>query len=193
MRRFLRFSAIIAAMLTVVLGVVAVRGSLGVHAQAVPTVTIQAPTAGATVTNPVQMKIASTGAQIAPVGDTDPNTNHYHYFIDRDPATVVKQGERIPGGQPDIIHTDNVGQVLPNLAAGPHTVWIVLSHSDHTPYNPSVETKVSFTVTGGPAPAPSALPANGDDFSGLKLIILGVASVLVAGGFVSLRLAQSRR
>src|SRR5262249_42124387 len=74
----------------------------------------------------------------------------------RDPATVLQQGQPIPTGQPDIIHTDDANLVLPTVTAGQHRVWVVLAHTDHTPFSPNVQAQVAFTVG-----AASATPAAG--------------------------------
>jgi len=103
------------------------------------------------VSNPVTITVVTTGALIKPATDNDPNAAHLHYFIDRDPATVVKQGQPIPTGQPDIIHTPDTSEQMPTLSPGQHTVWVVLAHTDHTPYNPNVQDQVSFNVGGGAA------------------------------------------
>jgi hypothetical protein len=130
-------------------------GPTAVGAQAGPAVHITAPANGATVTNPVTVTVQSSGAVIKPATDNDPNAAHYHYFVDRNPASVLQQGQPIPTGQPDIIHTDSPNQQLPNLSPGQHTVWVVLAHTDHTPYNPNVQDQVTFTVA---APGQAAAP-----------------------------------
>jgi len=119
------------------------------RAQGGPTVKVTAPTNGANLTNPVTITVVTSGALIKAATDNDPNAAHLHYFVDRDPATVVKQGQPIPTGQPDIIHTPDTSEQMPTLSPGQHTVWVVLAHTDHTPYNPNVQDQVSFSVGGG--------------------------------------------
>lgn len=135
-----------------------------VSAQTPPAITIVAPANGATVSNPVSISITSSGATIQ-FPTTDPNAAHFHYFIDRDPATVLQPGQPIPTFQPDIIHTAATTQQLPNLTPGQHTVWVVLAHTSHIPFNPNVQAQVTFTVSAsaaGAAPAAAAgLPASG--------------------------------
>ena len=134
-----------------------------VSAQTPPTVTITAPANGATVANPVSVTVTSSGATIKPVTAGDASAAHFHYFIDRNPATVLQPGQPIPTGQPDIIHSPATTQPLPNLAAGQHTVWVVLAHNDHTPFSPNVQAQVTFTVgaSAAGAAAPAGLPASG--------------------------------
>ena len=128
------------------------------QAQATPTVRVTAPANAAAVSNPVTVTVTTGGATIKAATDNDPNAAHLHYFIDRDPAEVLRPGQPIPSGQPDIIHTPDTSQTLPTLSAGPHNVWVVLAHTDHTPYSPNVQDKVSFTIGGA---AQSAAPAAG--------------------------------
>jgi hypothetical protein len=128
------------------------------RAQAGPTVKVTAPSNGATLTNPVTVTVVTSGALIKAATDGDPNAAHLHYFIDRDPATVLKPGQPIPTGQADIIHTPDTSEALPTLSPGAHTVWVVLAHTDHTPYSPNVQDQVSFTLGGG-AVAQASPPA----------------------------------
>lgn len=128
------------------------------RAQAGPTIKVTGPTNGASVSNPVTVSVQSSGATIKAATDNDPSAAHYHYFIDRDPATVLQPGQPIPQGQPDIIHTPDANLQLPTLAPGPHKVWVVLAHTDHTPYSPNVQDQVSFTVGGAAQAAQGAVP-----------------------------------
>jgi hypothetical protein len=162
MTRSLRVQLLAVALLLALAGLAASALGGRAQAQAGPTVTIQGPANGATVANPVQMHVTSTGATIKPATAGDPNAAHYHYFIDRDPATVLQQGQPIPTGQPDIIHTDDANLMLPTLTAGPHRVWVVLAHTDHTPFSPNVQAQVTFTVSAAaatPAAGGAATPA----------------------------------
>lgn len=149
-----------AAALILGLGGILHGGGVPVSAQGAVTIQITGPTNAATVSNPVQMHVTSSGVTIKPATAGDASAAHYHYFLDRNPSTVLQQGQPIPAGQADIIHTDDANLILPNLAPGQHTVWVVLAHTDHTPFNPNVQAQVSFTV-GAAAGAPAAGGANG--------------------------------
>jgi hypothetical protein len=127
------------------------------RAQGGLSVRIASPANGATATNPVTVTVTTSGAVIKDAAANDPNAAHLHYFIDRDPATVLRPGQPIPSGQADIIHTPNTSQVLPNLSPGTHSVWVVLAHTDHTPYSPNVQDQVTFTIGGANSP-----PSGGD-------------------------------
>lgn len=110
------------------------------------TMRVTAPANGASVNSVVVVSVEESGATIKAATANDPSAAHFHYFIDRDPATVLKPGQPIPTGQPDIIHTADASLTIPNLRPGEHHVWIVLAHTDHTPYSPNIQAEVSFTV-----------------------------------------------
>ncbi len=76
-------------------------------------------------------------------GDLSGATGHLHLFIDRAPTV---SGQPIPKGDPTIIHTDKTTVSVPDLAPGAHFIWVVLGNGNHVPFEPPVETKVTFTV-----------------------------------------------
>lgn len=115
------------------------------------TLRIMAPMAAAPTTVSVQV---SPPLNLKPAAENDPNSFHLHYFIDLNPATVIKLGQPIPLGNPQIIHTAATTQDVGQLTAGPHTVWVVLAQVNHIPCTPSVQSSVTFTVA---APAVTAV------------------------------------
>ena len=148
-------------------------GRRHVLAQAAPTLSVTGPANGATVANPVTISVNVTGVTIKAASAGDPNSSHLHYFIDKDPAGIVQQGQPIPVGDPNIIHSGSLAQQLPTLSPGQHHVWVVLGHLDHTPYSPNVQADVSFTVS-----AAAGTPVAGGAASGAT----GGASALPATG-----------
>jgi Domain of unknown function (DUF4399) len=157
MKRLIRLLLLVTAALSLALPVLS--HAPAADAQATPTVRITAPTNGATVNNPVTVTVVTSGAVIKNAGANDPTAAHLHYFIDRDPAGVLQPGQPIPSGQADIIHTPDTSQVLPNLSPGSHSVWVVLAHTDHTPYIPNVQDRVTFTIGGAATPTAAAAAA----------------------------------
>lgn len=119
---------------------------------------IVAPTAGSTVTAPVALSVDITGVPVKAAGEGDPNAYHYHALVDVDPATVLQAGQPIPTGMSNIIHTAEKMIMLPNLAAGQHTVTVVMTRTDHVPLAPAIQDRVTFTV-GGAAPAAQTTPS----------------------------------
>jgi hypothetical protein len=163
------------------------------HAQGAPTVNITALSNGASLSNPATVTVQTLGATIKAATDNDPNAAHLHYFIDRDPATVLRPGEPIPTGQPDIIHTPDTTEQLPTLSAGQHRVWVVLAHTDHTPFSPNVQDQVSFSIGGAAQNAtPAQLPTTGETPSRLILASLAAACLLLGSGTLLARRSARR-
>lgn len=125
----------------------------GVHqrigdAQAKATVQVDGPSvdasAPATVAAgaPVPVAFKLTGATVAPAnGDTSGKTGHFHLFIDRDPILTGP----IPK-EAGIVHTIESSYAVTGLAAGEHTIWVVLGNGVHTSLEEPVMDKVTVTV-----------------------------------------------
>ena len=119
-------------------------------AQATVTVNVSGPaiqaSAPATVPagQPVPVTVTVQGVTLVEAnGDTSGSTGHLHLFVDREPTPA---GQPIPKGDPTIIHSAKPEVDIPGLAAGAHTVWVVLGDGTHVPFDPPVEAKVTFTV-----------------------------------------------
>ena len=109
------------------------------------TVQITFPKNGATVSNPVTIRLVATGVRIAAVSDHSTGSAHHHLFVDHDLNWL---SDTIPQGSPGIIHLAG-GQtefVLDSLKPGPHRVIALLAHWDHVPLYPLVADTVVFTV-----------------------------------------------
>jgi hypothetical protein len=109
------------------------------------TVQITFPKNGATVANPVTIKLVATGARIAAASDHAAGSTHHHLFVDRDLNWL---NDTIPLGSPGIIHLVG-GQtefVLDSLKPGPHRVIALLARWDHVPIYPLIADTVVFTV-----------------------------------------------
>ncbi|MDP9073404.1 MAG: DUF4399 domain-containing protein [Actinomycetota bacterium] len=92
---------------------------------------------------PAVVTISVVGVKLAAAnGDTTGASGHLHLFIDRDPTPA---GQAIPK-EAGIIHTVETTVSVPNLAPGAHTIWVVLGNGVHTPFDPPVEAKVTFSV-----------------------------------------------
>jgi hypothetical protein len=119
-------------------------------AQASVSVTVLGPavqaSAPATVPagQPVTITATVSGVTLVPAdGDTSGQTGHLHFFVDRDPTPA---GQPIPK-EAGIIHTAETSASIPGLAAGAHTVWVVVGDGAHVPLAPPVMAQVTFTVT----------------------------------------------
>ena len=116
----------------------------GTQAQSV-TVQITSPENGATVSNPVTIKLVATGVRIAAASDQSTGSTHHHLFVDQELKWL---NDTIPQGSPGIIHLAD-GQkefVLDSLAPGPHRVIALLARWDHVPLYPLIADTVVFTV-----------------------------------------------
>jgi hypothetical protein len=136
-----------AAIAVVMLGLVTGTGwpvALGAQAKSA-TVQITSPKNGATVSNPVTIKLVATGVRIAAASDQSTGSTHHHLFVDHDLNWL---SDTIPQGSPGIIHLAG-GQtefVLDSLKPGPHRVIALLAHWNHVPLYPLVADTVVFTV-----------------------------------------------
>jgi hypothetical protein len=77
-------------------------------------------------------------------GVTDQTTGHLHAFVDKPP---VAPNAVIPSGDPQIIHSATSPIVVTGLAAGEHTIWIVLGDGAHVAFKNPVRDKIVVTVT----------------------------------------------
>jgi len=114
-----------------------------------PTLTILQPTAGSTVTSSnvtvtIQVSnfnIVDKQGQPAVSGE-----GHVHYYLDYDAPTTQGQPAVPPSGV--IWQTiASTSYTFHNVTAGSHFVSVELVNNDHTPLNPVVTAKVSFTVS----------------------------------------------
>jgi len=175
-------------------------------AQQGASIRITGPADGATVASPVTLAVDIQGVPVKPAAEGDPNAFHYHALVDVDPSTVLVPGQPIPTGQSNIIHTADLNLALPDLAPGEHTVYAVLTRTDHVPLNPTVQDRITFTVgtpgTGGPSAAPSgqtpiAAPRVGtgglltaDTQPSLPLMLAVGLVVVLGGGGLALRMRR---
>jgi hypothetical protein len=71
-------------------------------------------------------------------------TGHLHLIID--PASPPSaNGQPLPQ-DPSVIHTAETSYHVTGLAAGPHTIWVVLGDKTHVPFSPLVADKVVVNV-----------------------------------------------
>jgi Tol biopolymer transport system component len=107
---------------------------------------IVSPSEGAGIISPVTVSVASASnfpIKAATLGD--PNAYHFHYFMDIDPSTLPS-GVPIPTGQSRIIHTSEPTVTFDQLDVGEHTVWVMLTKTDHIPLSPPIVAKSTFRV-----------------------------------------------
>jgi hypothetical protein len=71
---------------------------------------------------------------------------HLHYFLDVDPTRYIGTTVPIPLGDPRIIHSAATNVTFDNVAAGTHTLAVVMTGSNHISVTPPVADKVTFTA-----------------------------------------------
>jgi hypothetical protein len=189
----IRVSSIAAAAVLTVVGIIGFSSSAHARTPQAPalkecpsgeSISVTAPTVAApttvsvTVTPPVNLK---------PAKDADATSYHLHYFVDIDPATVAQAGQPVPTGNPNIIHSAATTQDLGALAAGKHTVWVVMGDVSHIVCNPVVQGTVSFDVAALPKTGTGA--AGDDAIGGWALWLTVAAGAVIAAAGVALRRA----
>lgn len=131
--------------------------------KAKPSFAIVSPAAGATVGSSATLKLSLSNFKIgAPGGALKEGEGHFHYYVD--------------GGAYNLLADSVV--TLNNLAAGEHTVRVVMQDNKHADLN--VERTVKFTVS---ASAPSfqiASPADGDTVTSPVTVKLALKNFAIA-------------
>lgn len=110
------------------------------------TVTITSPAAGDTVRgSAVDVTLAVSGIELAPVAEQRPGTAHHHLFLDVD-AVITK--DLIPVGVPGIIHLGQAQTTFhwDSVAPGRHRIIAVLADPAHVPLQPPAADTVTFVV-----------------------------------------------
>ena len=109
---------------------------------------IVSPRNGATVKSPVTVVFGLKGLGVAPAGVKFPNTGHFHLLIDQDlpsdlsvplpmTANILHYGK----GQTEVTLDAS------KLAAGKHTLQLVIGDETHIPHSPPlVSKKITITV-----------------------------------------------
>lgn len=151
------------------------------------TLTVAAPAAGAPST--VLATIVPALANLKAASAADPTSLHVHYFIDT-PAPAA--GVVIPTGNAAIIHSGTLTQDLGTLAAGSHTVVVVVGQLDHKACD--LRGQVTFTTAAAQAAPTAAVspPKTGSGgllrqtseaaSSGLGMAALAFATLVAVGG-----------
>lgn len=105
------------------------------------------PAAGATLAGPnVRVVLAAHGVEIVPAGTDQPNSGHFHLFLNQ---SVTPEGETIPAGIPGVVHLGG-GQsehVFEGLQPGEYTVIVQLGDLAHVPLAGVAQDTVRFAVT----------------------------------------------
>jgi hypothetical protein len=112
------------------------------------TLTITSPTAGQTLpAGAVQVSVQYSGPPlVAAASATRLDDLHLHYFLDESATPYLGTQVPVPMGNPNIVHTAALQQTFNNVAAGTHTVTVMLSGSNHVSVAPPLSAQVTFSV-----------------------------------------------
>jgi len=102
-----------------------------------PTITVTSPSDGATVSSPVVLNLAVTGAEI---GTPDTGKMHFHIHVDGSSKYTIA-------------YTTEASVPVP---AGKHTLKIVLAEPNHTETSTSTTLSVDVQGGGGGSPSPTS-------------------------------------
>ena len=91
------------------------------------------PTDGATVSNPVQVVFGIEGMDVAPAGDTTPQTGHHHLLID---TGLPDLGMPIPADDNHVHFGKGQTETEITLSPGEHTLQMLLGDHLHIPHDP---------------------------------------------------------
>ncbi|WP_369070749.1 DUF4399 domain-containing protein [Burkholderia gladioli] len=108
-----------------------------------PRVYFVAPSAGATVSNPVHVKMGVEGMQLRPAGDMTPNTGHHHLEIDGGP---IPKGEVIPASEHSLHFGKAQTETDIQLPPGKHTLTLQFGDGMHRSYGPAMSQTITVNV-----------------------------------------------
>ncbi len=106
---------------------------------------------GAVVSSPVTVVFGLSGMGVAPAGTEKENTGHHHLLIDRAPLGEGPDGadelsNSLPADENHVHFGGGQTEKSVELAAGTHTLQLVLGDMNHVPHNPPVVSEV-ITIT----------------------------------------------
>jgi hypothetical protein len=111
-------------------------------------ITFTAPTAGEAVSaGSVTVTVNYMGPPLVDAASaTKLDDYHLHYFLDTDPTPYIGTTVPMPLGDPRIIHSAATRVTYDNVAAGPHSLAVVMSGSNHISVSPPVAAQESFSA-----------------------------------------------
>lgn len=101
------------------------------------------PQDGTTVSNPVHVKFAVDGMQVAPAGDMTEGTGHHHLLIDGKP---LPQGEVVPANDRSIHYGKGQTETEVTLPPGDHTLTLQFADGAHRSYGPEMSQTIMVHV-----------------------------------------------
>ena len=101
------------------------------------------PSDGDTVSNPVAVEFGIEGMSVVKAGDNQPASGHHHIIVD---AGLPDLSLPIPASDNYIHFGDASTSTELTLAAGEHTLQLLLGDHSHIPHDPPVASEV-ITIT----------------------------------------------
>jgi hypothetical protein len=83
---------------------------------------------------------------VAAASATKLDDYHLHYFLDENAMPYIGTLVPVPAGNPHIIHTAALQVSFDGVAAGSHTVTVMLSGANHISVAPPLSAQVTFTA-----------------------------------------------
>jgi Bacterial Ig domain len=142
MRRLFSMRSVLAAVFSLSLLAAACSNGSSVSAAGGDSLSITAPTDGATVSEPFTVKVTSSQA----LGDPSTGDDHVHLCFDGQSCDTEYK----------LVYGDTFQ--VDGLAPGQHTIEASLRHADHSAVGPTAT--ITVTVTGGAAGSTSPAPAS---------------------------------
>lgn len=105
---------------------------------------IVSPENGAAVSSPVKVVFGLEGMGVAPAGVEKEKTGHHHLIIDAD---LPSMNEPVPSDDNHRHFGGGQTEVTVELAAGTHTLQLIMGDHNHIPHDPPVASdKITITV-----------------------------------------------
>ncbi len=102
------------------------------------------PATGDTVSSPARIEFGIEGMDVVKAGDSQPNSGHHHLLIDTD---LPDPGLPIPADEHHVHFGDGSTTTEIALAAGEHTLQLLLGDYRHIPHDPPVVSNpITITV-----------------------------------------------
>lgn len=115
-----------------------------------------APVNGARIKGPFAVQFGLRNMGVTQAGSTAANAGHHHLLIDA--QGDIAPNEPIPADKNHVHFGGGQTETRLDLAAGRHTLQLVLGDADHRPFRPSVASeKIEITVVED-EPAPKRAP-----------------------------------
>jgi hypothetical protein len=95
----------------------------------------------------ITVKVSYTGPTLVPGAQaTRVEDYHLHYFLDEDATPYIGKPRPIPAGNPHIVHSAATEVAFDNVAAGNHTIAVVMTGSNHISVSEPLSDTATFTV-----------------------------------------------